>query len=145
MSGKPNRKRSKYLANHPDRRVWDVNLGQWIEPRRRVVLTDCEIAVLVARAAGLSSEESARKLGKSHKTVETQMTTLKRKLGARTEAQLGVYALASGFVDAHGNDLTLDRNNSVIRGRGRSSNRESTAAGREPGANTIDRVDALSR
>lgn len=92
--------------------VWDVKLGQWTQPIRQVRLTTREIEVLIGTAQGLNTREIAKNLDRSFKTIEAHKTHLKQKLGIRSEAQLGVYALASGFIDAMGNNLTHIKRNS---------------------------------
>ena len=93
----------------PNGMVWDVQEKRFVQRERKVALTGREIQVLVAVAQGYSTKEIAKRLGKSFKTVESQRSMVKKKLGIASDARLGVYALASGFIDADGNDMTMTR------------------------------------
>ncbi len=94
-------------AKHSDGLVFDVELGEWVRPRRQILLTQREIQLMVALCQGKSVHEVAIEHERSEKTVQTQYATLKRKLLFKREAQLGVYALANGFVDINGNEIDL--------------------------------------
>lgn len=89
--------------------IWDVKLGEWTQPVRRVILTGREIEVLIGICQGLTLRQIAKNVHRSFKTIEAHKTNLRQKLGIKSDAQLGVYALASGFIDAMGNDLTKIR------------------------------------
>lgn len=109
----------KASPRHSDGLVWDINLAQWVPPRRQATLTMCEIEVMIGLCSGLSTAEVAKTLNKSWKTVQTQHTSLKKKLCIKNDIQLGIYALASGFVDSHGFKVEFT-------GRGRYSNQDAS-------------------
>ncbi len=63
-----------------------------------IILTERETEVLRMLASGLNNKEVAWELGLSVKTVEAHRTSLMRKLGFRTIAELTHYAIATKLV-----------------------------------------------
>jgi DNA-binding NarL/FixJ family response regulator len=71
-------------------------------------LTPRRIEVLIAFGLGSSSQEMAKKLGLSLKTIYKHRSQLMRKLGLRNEAQVARFAIANGFTTA-GDDSPASR------------------------------------
>ena len=63
-------------------------------------LTPRQIEVLIAIGLGSSSQEMAKKLGLSVKTIYKHRSQLMRKLGLRNAAQVTRFAIANGFTTA---------------------------------------------
>ncbi len=62
-------------------------------------LTKREKEILIAVSDGATSREIAEKLGLTDQTVRNYMTTLLRKIGARTRGQAAAVALRNGWLD----------------------------------------------
>jgi DNA-binding NarL/FixJ family response regulator len=62
-------------------------------------LTARETQVLCEIAHGSTSKETARRLGISHRTVETHRTSVMRKLGISSVAGLTRFAIENGLID----------------------------------------------
>ena len=60
-------------------------------------LSDRELSVLSQIALGATCKEIAAKLSISPKTVETHKTNIKRKVGAKTTADIIIYAIEQGL------------------------------------------------
>jgi DNA-binding NarL/FixJ family response regulator len=62
-------------------------------------LTEREKDILTAVSDGATSREIAEKLGLMDQTIRNYMTTLLRKIGARTRGQAAALALRNGWLD----------------------------------------------
>lgn len=67
-----------------------------------VHLTVREIDVLSVLASGKTSEEAARQLGLSRRTVDGYVAAMLRKAAVRNRGELLVVAVAHGVIDASG-------------------------------------------
>ena len=59
-------------------------------------LSEREIAVVVMLSEGMQYKHIGRKLGISHRTVESHLATAKRKTGLKTTLQVIAYVLLEG-------------------------------------------------
>lgn len=92
------------LADH--RPYWNEAVGDEVltellevkPPATKVALSSRELQVLQLTAEGHTRKEMADALGISHKTVESFLTTLKRKLGLRNIADLVRYAAKRNII-----------------------------------------------
>lgn len=91
------------FSNDQDATAMD-QLGQFIRHSREVadvnsVLTDREMDVLKLIAQGLTTRQMGSRLGLSDRTIESHISKLYRKLGAKTRVQVVMKAAALGLID----------------------------------------------
>jgi DNA-binding NarL/FixJ family response regulator len=91
------------FSTEQDRSAMD-QLGQFIRHSREVadvnsVLTDREMDVLKLIAQGLTTRQMGSRLGLSDRTIESHISKLYRKLGAKTRVQVVMKAAALGLID----------------------------------------------
>jgi DNA-binding NarL/FixJ family response regulator len=91
------------FSTEQDRSAMD-QLGHFIRHTREVadvnsVLTDREMDVLRLIAQGLTTRQMGSRLGLSDRTIESHISKLYRKLGAKTRVQVVMKAAALGLID----------------------------------------------
>jgi DNA-binding NarL/FixJ family response regulator len=78
-------------------------LAEWLDPQAALPaharLSDREFVVMVRLARGRSVKEIALELSLSVKTVSTYRTRLLDKMGVRSNAELGAYAVQHGLIE----------------------------------------------
>lgn len=101
----------KQINLRKNKLVWDVRLGEWTSAvQERVVLTPVEVSIMLRMCVGMTAREIAADSNRALVTIHTHQTRIRKKLNARNDAQIGIYALASGFVDSEGNEKRSGRN-----------------------------------